>query len=448
MSIWSSYSKEQKEMYVQYLKIYGALSNLFRQKESSLIPHLDSKYQETVYTRSFDSKIVDIGNTPHDVLAKVGGKRVGIGLKTWMNTSDSFQKVMQVKSYREEIDKSISTNKPEIIAHTISKLKNDRMVQDYKRLGLEESSNVYHYVTRDENKMVLQETAYPLIDLGNLRDFNMDRSTSFTWSDGIKEYRYSYADSQIWQKFSTSYVDTKIIDKIDIAIMNDPFKFLLDAYLNLSSEFEIEEKDYEVAYLPMYSYTTKEVQNKAGLNAWNAASKTKGSDIKRPDREIYIPIPMKFHKMHPHFFTEDSMMNIIDQRSKIKNYNRGKESEDRIEYPDVRFNIILPDGKTFPGLVTADNMKQLQSGGYLDGDAYRYGQSELGNWLLNEVLNLDPREKVTKEWLTKKGTDSIKLWRKKGDYENIYIDFAPVGSFEMFMEGKDPIALEDDELLW
>lgn len=448
MSVWNSYSKEEKERYIKYLEIYGSLTNLFRQKESSLIPHLDSKYQETVYARSFNSKIVDIGNTPHDILTVVGKHRVGVGIKTWMNTADSFQKVMQLKSYREEIDKVLKSNNLEDIAYTISNLKNNRMKQDYKRLGLDKDLNVYHYVTRDENKMVLQETSYPLVDLNNLQNFDASRNTSFSWSDGTKEYRYSYADSQIWQKFSTSNPDTIIVDKVNIAIMEDPFDFLLNAYLDMSSSFSVTNKDYEIAYLPMYSYNTKEVQDKAGLNVWNAASKSKGTDIKRPDREVYISIPMAFHEKTPYFFTEDSMLDIIKKRRKITNYNREKSSQDRIEQVDVSFNIILPDGKIFPGLVTADNMKQFQSGGYLSGDPHRYGQSELGNWLLNDVLDLDPREKVTKNWLNKKGTDSIKLWRKKEDYENIYIDFAPVGSFELYMEGKDPEELDNDDLIF
>lgn len=42
-------------------------------------------------------------------------------------------------------------------------------------------------------------------------------------------------------------------------------------------------------------------------------------------------------------------------------------------------------------------------------------------------MKLGNREVVTKELLKYKGTDSIKLWRKKDDRENIYIDFAPVG---------------------
>lgn len=440
MSVWSQYTKEQQEIYKRYIEIYGSLSKLFRQKQGDMIPYLDSKFQETVYAKSFQSKVVDIGNTPHDVLSVFGNQRIGIGLKTWMNSNDSFQKVMQLKSYRKEIESVLETKDEEQIAYKLSEIKNARMKQDYLRLGLNEDSNIYHYVTRDKEKMVLQECAYPLIDLSNLRDMKISRS-SFVWSDGIKEYRFTYADSQIWQKFSISNPDTTIVDQVNIKIMDDPFTFLLEAYMALASDYKADQEEYEVAYLPLYSYREKEVMEKSGLNAWNAAPKTKGSDILRPDREIYIPIPRQFHRKFPDFFTP-KIQTVINQRKALKEVNRDLEPGEKVELPQIRFTIVLPNGQEIPGLVTADNLKQFQSGGYLNGK--KYGQSDLGNWLLNEVLDLGPRELVTKEWLELKDTDSIKIWRKKDDYSTFYIDFAAVNSFELFMNGEDPESLVEE----
>ena len=45
MSVWEQYSSEQREEYVKFLQVYGALSNLFRQKQGDMIPYLDSKFQ-------------------------------------------------------------------------------------------------------------------------------------------------------------------------------------------------------------------------------------------------------------------------------------------------------------------------------------------------------------------------------------------------------------------
>ena len=64
MTIWEKYDKEQRTDYEEYLKMYGALSAMFNQKSSETgASYLDSKFQETIYARSFNSEDVDIGNT-------------------------------------------------------------------------------------------------------------------------------------------------------------------------------------------------------------------------------------------------------------------------------------------------------------------------------------------------------------------------------------------------
>ena len=65
MSVWQKYTKEQQDEYIKFLTAYGAMSNLFRQKQGEPIPYLDSKFQETIYAKVFKSENVDIGNTPH-----------------------------------------------------------------------------------------------------------------------------------------------------------------------------------------------------------------------------------------------------------------------------------------------------------------------------------------------------------------------------------------------
>ncbi|EGQ1775333.1 restriction endonuclease PLD domain-containing protein [Staphylococcus pseudintermedius] len=428
MSIWEKYTKESRDQYIQYLKVYGALSNLFRQKKGDMIPYLDSKFQETVYAKSFNSKNVDIGNTPHDILSEFGDERIGIGLKTWMNSSPSYQKVMQLKRYQKEIEPYILKGNLEDLAYKISTLKNQRMRSDYERLGLSEDKNIYHYVTRDKGKFVLQESTYPLIDINNIQNPYMT-DKSFTWNDGSKFYKYTFGDSQIWQRFSNDYSDTHIIGQCEIDIIDDPFEFLIKAYVELINEFEKEQEEIYEVYLPLYSYKTGEVENKSGLNAWNAASKNKGSGQQRPLNEVYIPIPRIFHKKYPDFFTQ----NIFEAESKLKVVPKNEKSNYQ-----VRFHLHLPNGNTIPALIGQQNMKSLQSGSLTERrpDGQLYGQSDLGQWLLVDVLGLSEREEVTREWLKEKGTDSVRLWRNKNDYKNINIDFAPIGAFDEFIRGE------------
>lgn len=430
MSIWERYSKEEREEYIKFLQVYGALTNLFRQKHGNLIPYLDSKFQETIYAKVFNSENVDIGNTPHDILSVFGDERIGIGLKTWMNSRPSFQKVMQLKRYKTEIDPYFNKSDEEL-AIKLSELKNERMLIDYNRLGLSKDKNIYHYVTRDEGKFVIQETLYPIVNLDNLRKFKRT-NTAFAWSDGHKTYKYTYGDSQIWQYFNSDADDTLVLNQFDVNIIENPFDFLLKSYFNFIDDFKKAESSEDIVevYLPLYSYRTKEVELKSGLNAWNAAPKNKNSSSLRPLNEVYIPIPLEFHKKYPDFFCPD----VFEIQRRQKNYAGTSKNK-----PQVRFHLQLPNGKKIPALLTQSNMKSLQSGSLTEIDPNTgklYGQSALGQWLLVDVLGLKERQPVTKEWLEKKGTDSVRLWRKKDDYSTINIDFAPIGSFEKFMKDE------------
>ncbi|MFY7988050.1 MAG: NgoFVII family restriction endonuclease [Flavobacterium sp.] len=428
MSVWEQYSEEQRKEYIQFLQVYGALTNLFRQKQGDMIPYLDSKFQETVFAKIFKSQNVDIANTPHDVLSVFGENRIGIGLKTWMGSKPSFQKVMQLKSNQNEINQH--RRDLHSLAYKISELKNEKMIRDYNRLGLSEDKNIYHYVTRDEGRFIINECAYPLINLNKLQDFN-PTPTSFSWSDGYKDYKYTFGDSQIWQKFDSQKYNTLLLKKFDVKIIEDPFAFLLEAYFKLIDSSKEIELDIIEAYLPLYSYQSKEVEGKSGLNAWNGAPKS--GNTPRPLNEVYLPVPIEFHRKKPNFFCND----ILDIIKKRKN----EESDN----PEVRFHLQLPNGKRIPALLTGDNMKNFQSGSNTEYDenGKRYGQSALGQWLLVDVLGLKERQPVTLEWLQKKGTDSVRLWRKKDDYSTINIDFAPIGSFEAFMN-DEPISIDED----
>lgn len=433
MSVWEQFSREQREEYIKFLQVYGALSNLFRQKQGDLIPYLDSKFQETVFAKIFNGQNVDIGNTPHDVLSVFGNNRIGIGLKTWMGSNPSFQKVMQLKRYQNEINQY--RNDLHSLAYKISEIKNDRMKSDYERLGLSEDKNIYHYVTRDKGIFTINECAYPLIDVNNLKGFSATPS-ALSWSDGNKDYRYTFGDSQIHQKFDSSKYNTLILNQFDVKIIEDPFAFLLKAYFDIIETSKAIEIDIDEVYLPLYSFQSKEVEEKSGLNAWNGASKNKGSNTLRPLNEVYIPVPREFHKKYPDFFVK----NIFGFERSRENHSGNKDGK-----PEIRFYLHLPNGKRIPSLLTGDNMKNFQSGSNTEYDenGKRYGQSALGQWLLVDVLGLKEREPVTREWLQKKGTDSVRLWRKKGDYSNINIDFAPIGSFEAFMK-DEPILPEED----
>lgn len=421
MTVWEKYSEIERNNYESYLKMYGTLSAMFNQKSSETgAPYLDSKFQETVYARCFSSENVDIGNTPHDIRSTFGNRKVGIGLKTWLNSKSSYQKVMQIKANRDDIE--AIQDQPKELAIKLSQIKNYRMITDYKRLGLERNGNIYHYVTRDAGKMTLFETSYPLIDIKSLKP-NELTSKSFKFSDKSKRYKYTFADSQIWMSFDPSDPYTYELDSFNVDIKSDPFSFLKTAF-NSSTQLNksVEKKDY--LYLPLYSYRLKEVPKKSGLNAWNGLPKSKGSSTLRPEGEAYIPIPKSLWVKKPHWVDPEVDM------SKYKLYQKQTGNS------SYEINLHMPDGKVFPALFGQSDFKALETN----------PQSILGKWILN-VLGIDHPQRyiydkpsnntVTMELLQELGFDSVKLWHEdKGNNREVWIDFASYGSFERFMNDQ------------
>lgn len=436
MTVWERYDQEQRQTYKDYLKMYGALSAMFNQKSSETgAPYLDSKFQETIYARSFNSEDVDIGNTPHDIRSTFGHEKIGIGIKTWLSSKGSYQKVMQLKKYKTDIDQYIDDSMKEQLAYKIADIKNNRLITDYKRLGLSDN-NIYHYATRDEGKIILSETSYPLININNLEP-GVLTNKSFSFNDGYKDYKYTFGDSQIWMRFGKDQSDTTLLDQIDIDILNDPFKFMRDAFQTYRKDGEVYVPDNHVVcdylYLPLYSYKTKEVPRRSGLNAWNGVPKTKGSLTLRPKGEAYIPIPKQLWAKKPYW---------VDPNLDMRNYSDYKHRTGNNSYP---INLHMPDGKIFKALFAQQGFKGLQTN----------PQSILGNWILNvlginnpqrERYDIDAENVVTMDLLHKIGYDSVKLWHADpSNLHEVWIDFAEYGSFERFMKNETQTENSDDE---
>jgi len=290
---------------------------------------------------------------------------------------------------------------------------------DYNRLGLEDEGNIYHYVTRDSGEVTIQETAYPLIDISKVEPVKLT-DTSFLFKDDLKQYKYTFGDSQIWRRFGDEK-DSTVIDKVRIHIMDDPFTFLKDIFgVKHSGVLGSKAKVSDSVYLPLYSYNDGKVPMASQLNAWNGKPKNKNSNKPRPEAEVYIPIPKAFLKKYPRWF---------DSNIDFTNYKKYKESTGESNYS---ITLHLPDGTEYPAFIGQEGFKALQTN----------PQSALGKWLLYNVLGLKKGQPVTNDILRKAGFDSVRIWHKDPkDHKNVWIDFAKIGSFEMFMNGQ----LQDNE---
>ena len=147
---------------------------------------------------------------------------------------------------------------------------------------------------------------------------------------------------------------------------------------------------YEVItiFLPLFSDKGgRSVPERSGLNQWNAKGRP------RDFNEVYIPIPSWIHKTYSDFFPPR----------------------------DTSFKLKLPNGSTIIAKLCQDGSKALMSN----------PNSDLGKWLLREVMNLQEGELLTYKKLQEIGLDSVVIYKESED--SFLIDFTEIGSYDMFV---------------
>ena len=95
--IWNKFSQKEKDEYIEFLKIFGALSGLFKDNQegaNARKPYLYYRNHEQLFARVFNVEDLTRKDSAFDALGPWENDRVGIGLKTWIHTKDNtYQKV-------------------------------------------------------------------------------------------------------------------------------------------------------------------------------------------------------------------------------------------------------------------------------------------------------------------------------------------------------------------
>ncbi|MEG1482524.1 NgoFVII family restriction endonuclease [Clostridium sp.] len=405
--IWENFLDKEREEYIKFLKIFGALSGLFKDNKegaNAKKPYLYYRNHEQLFAKVFEVEDLTRKDSAFDALGICEEYRIGIGLKTWIHTKDyTYQKVAEFNKLSPIlIDPLIKNGTSEDVIKKVAELRNERIMLD-KRL-YKTNQEVYHFITRDDDVMNIIETKYDLIDIESLELLKSDGKT-YSFKDKFHKYKFYRSKSVLLEEFNAS--ENEIIKKIPIKQFDDPFELI--------SMIEIpkgkEEIVYEEIYLPLYQDKKegKIVSSCSGINIRHAKSKIKGSNIPRPEYEIEVRISVWIHHVFSNFFGINALNNEEVKNKKIND-----------------FNLILPDGRKLKGRVKQSNGKSLQTS----------PQSDLGKWILKDVLGLSNREIVTWDLLNDLGIDSLKVI-KLNDKE-FKITVAETGAYERFkLENKD-----------
>ncbi len=358
----------EQQSYFDYLKIVGALSNLFSESET---PYLYYRIAEKVFCRAFNAE--DLSRS--DVSADAKKDKLGIGLKTFLaNNHKTFQKVAEFNNDR-SIYQNLSANEQ---IKKIAELRNLRI--EFTESNHDLNNLLYHCVLREKEKFLIFEEPMDYIDIKKIKNVKENRG-SINFNDGKNDYLFNRSKSTLFKRFVTQ----PTIYEFKVEILKDPIEDLQKLFREGKLSFEEGVRIKGTVYLPLYG-RNQTVFEKSGLNQWNAG----GRD--RHPNEVYIPVPALIHKNFPDFFPDR----------------------------DTPFNLKLPNGKVMKSKICQDGSKALMS----------YSNRELGEWILREILKLKEDEVLTYDKLQALGIDSVRV--DKINETEFEINFSKLGRYEMF----------------
>lgn len=348
----------------------GQLSKLFSE---SPCPYLAYRAQENIFCKYFNAKNLARADISADALKG----NVGIGLKTWMGGND--QKVAEFNRVRKQFEKLKGLK----LVKAISEYRNERIRVTMNLYGIK--TMIYHVIKRVPLGMQILECAFDPIDISNIKLIEKKGGNNNTYfSDGKHEYHFSSSKNTLYMIFS----DMKLLEEFSVEVIDDPYTFLLNCMKKITIESSPNIEKKPKLCLPLYSIKKGEkvVEQKSGLNHWNASGRKRNFD------EVYIPYSVRDKKRVPNFFPPQ----------------------------DIPFTLRLSDGLVISAKVCQQGGKAIMSN----------PNSVLGKWLLRDILCIKEGTVITYAMLEKFGIDSV-IFTKNG--ENDYsIDFAPLGTYDAF----------------
>jgi hypothetical protein len=350
------------------------------------------------------------------------GPNIGVGVKTFIAENISIGKSVKVA----EFTRHASLGEFDGLDHygkaiKSAELRNSRIKSDSNEYSIDIDKSIYHCLVRTKGGAIVHQEPYQLVDTSNIKpvdirgteiaEFISDTTGHTYFSDGKSNYCYNRAKNVLYKKFELgSYINS---DLIPLVIFDDIFERIIK-WTNLSESkstksfiqsLEEPEVTVETNYVVLPLYKTRgserEVQEKSGINQWNAGGR------ERKFGEAYIPIPKIIHDKFPGFFP-----------------NR-----------DEKFKVKLPNGKIISTKVCQENNKALMSD----------PNTDLCDWLYRVIDLTD--EALQKRFLERKpytysdlrlvGKDSVKVTKVRNQEYQYEIESMDLGSFDDFILGNE-----------
>ena len=355
--MWENLKESQKLEYKKLILAFASLTEVFSQKIedneinlNSLIPFINSKYQEKVFQKSFSAYLEDRKNTSFDVSLETDGEdgephRYLIGIKTFRFNSGT-QKITQIKSHNEELKNyleeakrnadstdgtknainKINKNVYKKLAKDISQIRNTVIDSSIAQIqGFEEPKDidiesVYH-VLMPSNKhgkpiIYVGETTYDKIDIDNIKvkGCTDNKALNFSFTDGRHVYHFTAADNQLWMNFNKNKI---IKETWDVSFVDDAFS----VFSKLAEELPVKKQNIE-----SYSWFIckgKEIPSYSGFNSFfSLGSKLSKKERKTRLNQLKVWIQESFSQVNEYkelYYMVEKYFSIsaINQREKL-----------------------------------------------------------------------------------------------------------------------------------
>ena len=350
----------------------ASLSKLF---SDSTIPFLHYRALENIYCHSLNACNISREDAAYDAIIN----NCGIGLKTFIAMSDNKnEKIAEFNKH----SKTIQGLEMESLAKKLAYYRNERI--EFANRLYQIKKACYHCVARRDNKLLLFDEPYQLIDTANIKDLKETRG-GISFSDNRNYYTYNRSKSTLFKKF----IVAQDAMTIDVNMLTDPYAVLEKIVVDEPAAAAA--APYPYVILPLYSTRKggemKEVPLHSGLNQWNAGGR------ERDPGEVYIPIPMEIHHAHPSFFPPEEQV----------------------------FELETPTRERLKAKLCQENSKALMTN----------PNNALADWLLRGIFNLQEGTPLTYDRLLEAGTDCVKV--EKISLLLYRIDFAALGAYEDFI---------------
>jgi hypothetical protein len=404
------------EKYSSLLRAVASMSRLYSDSDKAFI---HSRFVEKLYVECARAKDLSRSDMSFDAIL---GADTGVGVKTFVADNLAIGKSEKVA----EFTKNASLGDFNGLSHYLyakkaSELRNNRIISDANEYLIDIKKSIYHCLVRTNGGALIHEEPYELVNINNIKptdkkgaeiaNFSRDRVGHVYFTDGISHYRYDVAKNVLYKKFELGR--HKNSNLIEIDFYDDIFEKIIE-WTNLSSfkgnridlisftnNSNLVNENLDYVILPLYSTRNKrkkDVQDKAGINQWNAG----GRD--RKFGESYIPIPKEIHKQHPNFFPPK----------------------------DVKFSLVLPNSKKISVKVCQSDNKALMSD----------PNTDLCEWLYTMIdENMDTAKSrfvneipYTYADLVKVGKDSVKITKIANELNTYKLESANLGSYEDFIQ--------------